>query len=68
VVVVKTWEDLSVGVKGQSRLVIARSLRNVFEYGVQDAMGGKAPFWEGDVTVYQLLTNSEGLGSRSAGR
>jgi len=32
--VAKFWDDLIIGVKGQSRLVIAGSPRNIFKYRV----------------------------------
>ena len=56
----KFLDDLWVGVKGQSNLEIARTLRNAFRGSlVLDLLEVELPAGLGGVTSYQILVNSE---------
>ena len=55
-------DDLWIGVKGQSNLVIAGSLRNIFRYSVmKETEGGRALIGLGPTPRYQTQSNSEYL-------
>ena len=54
------WDELSVGVKGQSNSVIAGSPRKIFRYRLEPfSTGGKALAGLGVSPDYQTLLNSE---------
>ncbi len=56
----KSWDELWVGVKGQSNREIARTPRNVFRNSVVESlMEVELLIGLGGVTSYQPLTNSE---------
>ena len=56
----KCSDELRVGVKGQSNLEIARTLRNAFRCSVaEECTGGRALIGLGPFTGYQTQTNSE---------
>ena len=58
--VAKSSDELWVGVKGQSNLVIAGSPRNVFRYSVESfSDGGRALDGLGALPGYQTQPNSE---------
>jgi hypothetical protein len=54
------WDELWVGVKGQSSSEIAGSPRNVSRYGLREvSAGGRALQGRGGFTAYRLQANSE---------
>ena len=54
------WDELCVGVKGQSNSVIAGSPRNRFRSSLEKLCGGgKALIGLGTLPGYQTLSNSE---------
>ena len=54
------WDDLWIGVKGQSNSVIAGSPRNILRYSLGKlSYGGKALKELGVLPDYQTLSNSE---------
>ena len=54
------WDELCVGVKGQSNSVIAGSLRKIFRYRLRSfSSGGRAPERLGVLPDYQTVPNSE---------
>jgi hypothetical protein len=56
----KCWDDLWVGVKGQSNREIARTPRNAFRCSVERSVTEvELPIGLGGFTAYQPLTNSE---------
>ena len=56
------WDELWVGVKGQSNLVIAGSPRKIFRYRLgQFSTGGRALERLGVLPDYQTVPNSECL-------
>ena len=56
------WDELSVGVKGQSNLVIAGSPRKIFRYRLEEfSSGGRALERLGVLPDYQPVPNSECL-------
>ncbi len=56
----KSWDELRVGVKGQSNWVIAGSPRNIFRYSLGTlCSGGRALNGLGVLPDYQTQSNSE---------
>ena len=56
----KSWDELWVGVKGQSNWVIAGSPRNIFRYSLKSfCYGGRALNGLGVLPDYQTQSNSE---------
>ncbi len=56
----KSWDELRVGVKGQSNWVIAGSPRNIFRYSLGKlCSGGRALNGLGVLPDYQTQSNSE---------
>ena len=56
------WDELCVGVKGQSNLVIAGSPRKIFRYRLESfSSGGRALERLGVLPDYQPVPNSECL-------
>ena len=56
----KSWDELRVGVKGQSNRVIAGSPRNIFRYSLGTlCSGGRALNGLGVLPDYQTQSNSE---------
>ena len=57
----KFWDDLWIGVKGQSNWEIARTPRNVFRnsLGYRSLLEVELLIGLGGFTAYQTLTNSE---------
>ena len=56
----KVLDELWIGVKGQSNLVISCSLRNNFRVSLGNlSFGGRALDPRGDLPVYQREPNSE---------
>ena len=56
----KSWDELRVGVKGQSNWVIAGSPRNIFRYSLEKlSCGGRALNGLGVLPDYQTQSNSE---------
>ena len=56
----KSWDDLWVGVKGQSNSEIARTPRNAFRCSADDSyIEVELLIGCGGFTAYQFLTNSE---------
>ena len=54
------WDELCVGVKGQSNSVIAGSLRKIFRYRLRSfSLGGRALERLGVLPDYQTVLNSE---------
>jgi hypothetical protein len=54
------WDELRVGVKGQSNLVIAGSPRKIFRYRLGEfSRGGRALERLGVLPDYQTVPNSE---------
>ena len=54
------WDELCVGVKGQSNSVIAGSLRKIFRYRLTEfSVGGRALERLGVAPEYQTVPNSE---------
>ena len=58
--VAKYWDDLWLGVKGQSNLVIAGSLRNSFRASLTCFLTGvELLIFRGPLPGYQQMSNSE---------
>ena len=59
--VAKYWDDLWLGVKGQSNLDIAGFPRNIFRYSVEvtKKSGVEHSLYSGEHSFYQLQRNSE---------